>query len=297
MTATLEDVTWWCGVADSLDWHRAKTYEDTAPHAYIVKDRDLPAKEFDTAVRAIRSYGQPGKFWQTMRIYLVIGANRYWTNKGSVEIQGVINRAPAGVVYGDQAGVPVTQVPHGSYTAAATYFDSIATIYDESAPKAAAFEEVRRRIISYFGAYGPITLDVGCGTGRLFDLGVAPPSICTVLDPSQGMLNELVLKYPRLKREQVLPRTVEEYLAKMHPVDGAFEMVTALGGSAGYLHPRDIRGLYRLASKLLILMFDVEPPPATLAPQFRSALDEARALPGARWFENDEYVTVVVERG
>jgi hypothetical protein len=68
----------------------------------------------------------------------------------------------------------------------------------------------------------PRTLDVGCGTGALLDMKITTPDLYTGIDPSQGMLNELVRKHSEVK--------------DLHPFRGAGRAEYA---GAGLLRPRD----------------------------------------------------------
>ena len=67
---------------------------------------------------------------------------------------------------------------------------------------------VRAQIAEHFRGHSPRTLDVGCGAGALLDLGVVSPADYTGVDSSQGMLNELVLKHPAVRR--LIPARFED---------------------------------------------------------------------------------------
>ena len=71
------------------------------------------------------------------------------------------------------------------------------------------------RIVRHFSGRHPRTLDVGCGSGALLSLGVVRPPDYTGVDPSQGMLNELVLRYPDVHR--VFPGTWDQFVTARSP--------------------------------------------------------------------------------
>jgi len=79
---------------DSADWIFAKTYAETAPHEYIVKNR-LPKEkwaEFEFLVQSIFSEGTDKFFYQTPVRYLIIDNKRYWVMDKTVETTVLINR-------------------------------------------------------------------------------------------------------------------------------------------------------------------------------------------------------------
>ena len=52
-------------------------------------------------------------------------------------------------------------------------------------------------------------LDIGCGTGRVLDLGLTTPDRYTGIDPSQAMLNALVRKQ-HWRPRRLLPARFED---------------------------------------------------------------------------------------
>jgi hypothetical protein len=291
---TSEDLEWWLELAPTLPWKYARTMPQY-PHSYVIRERELSAEDFDRANRVVRTFGEPAKFFKTTRIYLRHDDDeatpiRWWTMSVDIDDCQTLNQSNDGKDYGEQ-NAPATQPKSPSaYTAAATHFNSIATWYDR-AVDLDRLESARRVIVDHFGAYAPDTLDIGAGTGQFLDLGLTPASFCTVVDPAQAMLNTLVLKHPKIR--QVFPGTARMFLERGTM---PFELITALGGSAGYLTPEVIGQLPELATRLIVLMFDQLPPPVSIAPAYADALEAARRLANYA-VEQHGFITVVIERG
>jgi SAM-dependent methyltransferase len=89
--------------------------------------------------------------------------------------------------------------PNG-FTAGATNFDTIAAEYDHSLPPHVIEHYLRKRsaFIRRLAAPGP-ALEVGCGTGLLAGRLSRRGFTLTGLDPSRGMLDELVRRFPEVK--------------------------------------------------------------------------------------------------
>lgn len=201
-----EDLAWWLLHAPTLEWTEAKTYASTAPHEYVVLKRipGLSRADFVRAAHVIHTFGEPGRFYNSTNIYLAHGRHRWWTMDADLRDTDLINRAVNDRVYGLQ-DAPKT------YNAAFTDYDARAVDYDRAEHDRGRDEELRRQVIEHFGedpAHRPVTLDVGCGTGRVLDLGLTSPDNYTGVDPSQAMLNRLVMKHPRVRR--LLPARIEE---------------------------------------------------------------------------------------
>lgn len=213
------DLAWWLGLATTLPWIWAKTYAASAPHDYVVLGRtpNLTHADLVRAGAVIRTFGQPGKFFASTNIYLRDGEFKYWTMDARVRDTTLINRASIAREYGPQ-DAPST------YAAGFSAYDSVAADYDLRRD-ASRDDEVRSRIMHRFGSRSPRTLDVGCGSGALLDFGVVRPDRYTGIDPSQGMLNELVLKHPGVHR--VIPARLEDCTDA--DLRGPFELVVAMG--------------------------------------------------------------------
>jgi hypothetical protein len=243
---TKADLEWWLDLAadeSRLIWRWAVTYADFAPHWYVVRDIQLPAGDHERAVRVIHTFGQPGKFYDHTGIYLVDEATgfKWWT---AGRTRHVINRATTERTYGVQ-NAPSTALadPELEGDELVALYNGLATQYDARYDTPAAHaenEEVRRIVVSHFGAYAPTVLDVGCGTGLVLDLQLTSPQIYTGIDPSQAMLNELVRKHPRVKN--IHPGRAEDVLLPA-PATPRVDLIAVLFGAASYLPPEVLDNL------------------------------------------------------
>jgi hypothetical protein len=236
---TMTDLEWFLAKAAESDWTEAKTYADSAPHEYVVLDRTpgWSREDFVRAGELIRAYGVPGKFYSMTNIYLEHDGVRYWTMDPRVEDTDLINRADATHVYGRQ-DAPSTDAPEA---------DAIVSTYNRIGPEYERMwtslsdhvenRQVRELITGHFAGYAPQTLDIGCGTGLLLDLAITSPLIYTGVDPSRAMLNELVMKHPKVR--EVIPARLQD--ARL--TRGSYDLVACLFAAASYLRPEDIRAL------------------------------------------------------
>jgi hypothetical protein len=235
---THEDRDWWWAIAPTLSWTFAKTYAENAPHEYVVLGRNgcpLSRDDFVRAARVIATFGEPAKFYSMTGLYLTSsdGLTKWWTMDADLAATDLINQASTDRVYGPQ-DAPLTR------TGEWTEFDAIATDYDAQR-SARADDEVRRAIAGHFGQRLPRTLDVGCGTGVLLDLGVVPLEEYTGVDPSQGMLNILVRKHPTVGR--LVPARFD-----VAALDGPYDLVVAMD-----VPDLDVDALKSLSSDLVVL--------------------------------------------
>lgn len=76
---------------NSCQWISAKTYAQTWPHEYIVRDR-VDRDNFIRLVQHIREHGRPAPFYLKTYIYLNEAGKLYWTMGDSVEETTIINR-------------------------------------------------------------------------------------------------------------------------------------------------------------------------------------------------------------
>ena len=243
------DLDWWVGLAPALEWTFARTYAPTAPHSYVVLGRTagMTKDDYVRAGRVIHTFGRPAKFYGMTSIYLTSpdGRMKWWTMDREVTETNLINQATSDRLYGVQ-NAPST----GS--GVETPNDSLATAYDQLHPASDEMTRtLRGAVASLSGDFPPAVLDVGCGTGRVLDLGVTTPDRYAGVDPSQPMLNQLVRKHPNVGA--LYPMRIEQALAARLFTPGQFEIVTALLSDADKLDDDTTAGLAEIASRGLIV--------------------------------------------
>jgi len=218
---TKRDLDWWLDFAATHEWTFAKTYAETAPHDYVVAGRTPGVTQDDMvrAARVIHTYGQPGKYYSLTKIYLVSanGNHRWWTEDSHFTDTTLVNRATTELFYGIQ-NAPETASGVGSQ------YDEVATTWDAEHPSAAGeAEQVQSLLSQVRGKYPPYVLDLGCGTGRVLDLGLAWPERYAAVDSCQAMLNVLVRKHPKVAA--VYPVDVPQAVAAGTFTPGQFDWV------------------------------------------------------------------------
>lgn len=191
---TQQDLDWWLEFAASREWTFAKTYAETAPHHYIVEGRTSGVTQEDMvrAARVIHTFGQPGKYYSLTKIYLLSpdGKYRWWTEDKHFTDTTLVNRATTGLFYGIQNAPSTVSGIESPY-------DAVATIWDVEHPiRSGESNRVKRLLADARGKYPPHVLDIGCGTGRVLDLGLASADRYAGVDSSQAMLNLLIRKHP-----------------------------------------------------------------------------------------------------
>lgn len=242
MRITTEDLDWFTDWEPQQKWQFAKSMPDS-PHSYVVRGKTVTDEEFQRAVRVIRTFGEPAKFWSRTHIYLTVGTKRFWTMGDPMATTTIINVADDGKEYGVQ-DAPKT------YTGVFTSWNEIATTYDETFPWIEEEKAARSVIIEAFGAFAPKTLDVGCGTGRVLDMGLVPHSMYTGVDSSQAMLNEFVRKTnkTRKKMPHLLAGRAED--VEFGP---AYDLGLALMGVASEVEPEVIDQMAACCSYLVLM--------------------------------------------
>jgi SAM-dependent methyltransferase len=259
---TEADLAWWLELAAALPWTFAKTYAETAPHSYIVLGRTplLTKADFVRAGAVIRTFGEPGKFYNMTNIYLTSpdGVLKWWAMDAAVADTGLINQATTDRVYGEQNAPDTRSTVHSVY-------DEIATQYDDLYSPVDGDERtgLLRLLEGRFDS-APTTLDIGCGTGAVLDLGITTPDRYTGLDPSQAMLNELIMKQ-RGGIAGVIPKRLEDADPELRGQQ--FELVIAAFGSASYFDPAMMRMLNQICSDTILLM--------TFRDGYRPAFDDS----------------------
>lgn len=246
---TRKDLNWWLETAAQAEWIWARTYAETAPHSYIVEGRTkgLAHEDFVRAGRVIHTFGQPAKFYGTTSIYLTSPAGRlkWWTMNADVRNTGLINQATTERLYGVQ-NAPITA------SGVETPYDGVATWYDERNPISDELARLLRQAIGNLaGEYPPAVLDIGCGTGRVLDVGTTRPDRYAGVDPSTPMLNQLVRKHPDVAA--VYPMSIEQAVDQRVFTPGQFEVVTILLNQRADLSAAAIQAAEPLASSGMIL--------------------------------------------
>ena len=207
---TDNDLDWWLRLAPTLEWTYARTYAETAPHSYVVLNRTagMTREDYVRAAHVIHTFGQPAKFYTMTSIYLTSpdGRVKWWTMDPDLSDTSLINQATTDRLYGVQ-NAPST------HSGIHTKYDADATVYDQQNPATEGEARTLRELVAgHTGSFPPAVLDVGCGTGRILDLGLTAPDRYAGVDPSQPMLNMLVRKHPNVAA--VYPMTIERAIGR-----------------------------------------------------------------------------------
>ena len=248
---TLRDLEWWLDFAAAREWTFARTYAESAPHEYVVAGR-TPQMTLDDAVRAARvihTFGSPGKYYSLTKVYLTSpdGQLRWWTEDRHFTDATLVNRARTDRHYGIQ------NAP-GTASGIVTAFDEVATFWDADHPVGPGeADRVRALLAPARGKYPPHALDIGCGTGRVLDLGLVSPDRYAGLDWSRAMLNVLVRKHPRAAA--VYPTDARDALGTGVFTPGQFDWVFIdTGVDLNPAHVTQVESLARMA----VVMVDGE---------------------------------------
>lgn len=233
---TRTDLDWWLDLEPELDWQFATTYAEGAPHEYVASPRTagLDAADFARAAHVIQTFGEPMKFYKWTRIYLRTPMGwKHWTMDRDLDETTLVNRGRVEHIYGIQ-NMPVTRSNVASaYDAVASEWDKKQSLTDDEFDGATSF------IHSVFGEQLWRTLDVGCGTGWPLTAGLVDPIRYVGIDPSTAMLNALVAKHP--VTAGIHPMSWSEAQEKRVLCGSRFDSVLALGGTASYLSPAELR--------------------------------------------------------
>ncbi len=221
ITISTADLQWWWRVAETRTWTFATTYAATAPHHYIVEGRTpgVSHEDIARAARVIATFGKPGKYYSLTKIYLVSpdGRYRWWTEDRHFADATLVNRAPTDRLYGIQNAT-------STVSGVETPWDGVATTWDENHPIEDGEAKMLGKLLADArGKYPPHLLDLGCGTGRVLDLGLVAPDRYAGVDFSQAMLNVLLRKHP--KAAALYPMDVRALLADGLFTPGQFDWV------------------------------------------------------------------------
>lgn len=225
MTVTPGDLAWFLNLAQGLRWREAVTYRDTAPHSYITvhDDNGLTRDDYRRAGAVIHTFGEPGSYWGHFNLYLddPDTNTRFWHMDGDWRACDLINKTPRERLYGPQRS-PRT------FSAGFTYWDSIATVYDEMPRLEARDADVLDQVRAHFPPdRSPLVLDLGSGTGWALDQGITVPHRYWAIDSSQAMMNELIRRHQQV-RNVLVARAEDVALASLPP---RFDLLLAVDAS------------------------------------------------------------------
>lgn len=239
---TAEDEQWFEKYIGKVRWKEAKSYSGTTPHTYTIKEWDKDPARFEKAVTLIRMFGRPENFYRKTYIYFYYGQYKYWTMGSPIDETIVINRASKDAFYGRQYDYSSENEYEESI------YDRLAPVYDARYSTPECLQENDEIFSSVKDLVTPFStvLDVGCGTGLAIEyLQISSPTYLGI-DPSQGMKNEFIRKYPRYNFEQA---TFEDLRT-----DKYFDVVISLFGSPSYIEPASY-GRLRASADDYFLMF------------------------------------------
>ncbi|CUR58020.1 hypothetical protein NOCA2480060 [metagenome] len=204
-------------------------------------------EDYGRGGRVINTFGRPAKFYGMTSIYLTSpdGRLKWWTMDADVRDTGLINQATTERLYGVQ-NAPTTE------SGIETLYDAVASSYDERHPTSGAMATaLRDAVASLAGEYPPAVLDIGCGTGRVLDLGLTRLERYAGVDASTPMLNQLVRKHPGVGA--IYPLRIEDVVTRPLFTPGQFEVVTIVGERFSELPAETNSALHSIASRGVIL--------------------------------------------
>ncbi|QGZ16802.1 methyltransferase [Microbacterium phage Dewdrop] len=308
-----EELAWFIENAPTWNWRWAKTFAENAPHSYVMKGQQLDEETYERAVRVVMALGQPANYYRRVNLELHLpelempfGAPfdqqmhrgfKFWPMTNQMTISKAFNVAPLEYTYGEQTAAktvgPFTR-PHR--------FDFVAADWDDV--KAAYYQTLKGKLWSMVtdggSKYLPSVIELGPTTGFAKDLGLVPNRAeYTIVDGSQGMLNQAVFKH---NVKNVIPTSPNEWLNPWHALTGQrAHTVLCLFGSASFLKPEAVRWAYECAEQQLILMHhNVDGHQLDLGiriPEWNHASRRAaEALPGAFTTQMEGYDVTVVRK-
>lgn len=281
------DLDWYFDLHDKLKWTYAKTMP-FAPHSYVWYGRNISEEDYDRAFGVIKAFGEPGNYYSRTQLYLHNRErdHRYWLMDRHFFTCYIINMSWDGVDYGEQIAPTTKTDIFSEYDEIGPWWDDVYREFDQF------YEDKLFKLIHQNANLGrPSTLDLGAGTGGTNDSKVAPSEFTVAIDPSQAMLNDLVVKYPQIGA--VYPETVEQYLSR--GLRDRFDLVIASFGSASYLTPREISESAKLADGLFVYGFYKDRPShrEELPPTHDAALAAAKDLPGSVSMNIGNFIYVI----
>lgn len=284
------DLDWWFDLHDSLKWRYAHTMPKV-PHSYVIREKSLDAERYDKAFGVIRTFGVPGKFWNRTQLYLHNRERgiRYWLMSRKFFKSRSLNMATDGRDYGKQDAPSTFRETFEEYDAISPWWDFYYRDFEE-------FDSsmLWKVIHQNENLVRPSVLDIGAGTGATFEANVGPSENAVAVDPSQGMLNDLVQKFPKIG--EVFPGTFEEWMQKNAPGDSGRDLVVASVGSASYFSREEIEAAPKYAKKLCLLSFYASTPVhrTDLPETHEDAIEAALELPGATAMTHGNFINIIM---
>lgn len=278
--------------AKTLKWRFARTMA-SVPHSYVVRDKSMETNAYRRAFGVVQTFGVPGNFHERTNIYLHDPETNWrWWNMTNHEYESIIlNVAKDGKMYGDQVAPDTSNDWWADYDAIAAFYDDVHQQVTPSERTA-----LLRTVDAALQSWKPTTLDLGAGTGGTLDAKISGLVDTTVVDVSQGMLNALVYKYPRVRR--VISASAEEYLS--WSTGELYDLVIASFGAASYLSAEAVDVLPEVSKRTVVLSFygpGYTPPYHQFTQQEeldRAGFDVALDLAQGRFEEHGNFITMTI---
>lgn len=321
-----EALEWFRAEAPGWAWKWASSFEGGAEHMYVIKGKQLSEADYERAFRLTMALGEPHKFYRRTNIELHLpdlaipfgkGSQRqpvtgmkFWPMTNRTSVSKAFNMAPVTYSYGDQ-DAPST------FSMWKDPFDMIAADWDDMIDErlGVPYETGDRaqRIAMWKLITGnrdvPTLLDLGSRTGFTLDAKIRPTRQYTAVDPSQGMMNQLVYKHPWVRDLHV--ESVNQFLEGLVSISSGslgdvggkllrqWDTVASLEGSASFIHPANLDTALEAAARKLVLVHYDEGANTGLV-QLPEYADESRLaaqrIPGARLFRMPGYQITVVTK-
>ena len=233
------ELEWAYDYIDACFWKPSK---QSATHAYTVREwRPNHDADFVKFVTLIRTYGHPENFYSKTYIYLHIDGMKYWTMGSPMSETIIVNRAPSNTFYGRQVA-PVT-----NRTYAETIYDQLSVQYDDRYSTDAYLAENAQLFNALTKHLSGSILDIGCGTGLLLEYNPVSHYGYLGIDPSQGMMNEFIRKFPSHAFKQT---TFDEFVH-----EGQFDTAIALFGSPSYINSDNYEKLQDIGKQYYYMFY------------------------------------------
>lgn len=204
----LSKITEFSAVALSLKgqkWIFAKTMPQN-PHEYCLKKNFESGAEFEYIVGFMRRYGYTGTFGGHQYMYLDIDDHYYWTMGAPVNETILINRKP---------------MPASDYDAIADRYDDLFVSEDDI--------KENQTVANMIAYSGQSALEIGCGTGLMYELLKPDPKDYLGIDPSASMLARFRNKFQEARTRRT---SFESFHSDKH-----YDLIFSTFGSMSYVAP------------------------------------------------------------